>query len=450
MCGIVGYTGAQQVAPLLTQGLSKLEYRGYDSAGIAVACNGGAGADQIEMRRALGKLENLKSSLRGAPLAGKNGIGHTRWATHGVPSEINSHPHADNSGQVYVVHNGIIENYAMLRAELESEGIVFHSQTDTEVLPNLINREYARNGGDFPGAVRAALDGVRGAYALAVLHREHPETLVAVRQTAPLVVGRGRGENFVASDPLAILQWTRDIIFLDDRQMAVVTPDAVEVRDLSTRAKHRGRDRNRRVERAKFGKRHLAALYAQGDSRATRSHRTAFASLRARRQDDFVRAFGLNRRRFARRAAHFHSGVRHIVARRFDRQIAHRTFGPHFGRCRYEFGVSLSQRRRAHAGRDSGRRHFGFGDLAIGRNRRHFGGRAGGARTRLESDFHRQYARQFHCARQRRRDLHAGRAGNLGRLDQSLHRTNRRVVSVFALFGARFWAKSTKRAWNAA
>ena len=220
----------------MTQGLSKLEYRGYDSAGIAVACDGGGanGVGGIEMRRALGKLENLKSSLRGAPLVGKNGIGHTRWATHGVPSEINSHPHADNLGQVYVVHNGIIENYATLRAELEGEGIVFHSQTDTEVLPNLINREYARNGGDFPGAVRAALDGVRGAYALAVLHREHPETLVAVRQTAPLVVGRGQGENFVASDPLAILQWTRDIIFLDDRQMAVVTPDAVEVRDLSS------------------------------------------------------------------------------------------------------------------------------------------------------------------------------------------------------------------------
>ena len=234
MCGIVGYTGAQQAAPVLTQGLSKLEYRGYDSAGIAVACDGGA--DSIEMRRALGKLENLKASLRGAPLVGKNGIGHTRWATHGVPSEINSHPHADNSGQVYVVHNGIIENYAELRAQLESEGIVFYSQTDTEVLPNLINREYRANGGDFPGAVRGALRHVRGAYALAVLHREHPDVLVAVRQTAPLVVGRGQNENFVASDPLAILQWTREIIFMDDRQMAVVTPASVQIYDLESGA----------------------------------------------------------------------------------------------------------------------------------------------------------------------------------------------------------------------
>ena len=232
MCGIVGYTGAQQAAPILTQGLGKLEYRGYDSAGIAVAQN--SGVDQIEMRRAVGKLENLKSSLRGAPVIGKAGIGHTRWATHGAPSETNSHPHADNSGQVYVVHNGIIENYASLRAELEGEGITFYSQTDTEVLPNLINREYGKNGGDFPAAVRAALKGVRGAYALAVCHREHPDTLVAVRQTAPLVIGRSKGENFVASDPLAILQWTREIIFLDNSQMAVVTPEAVTVSALES------------------------------------------------------------------------------------------------------------------------------------------------------------------------------------------------------------------------
>ena len=216
----------------MTAGLGKLEYRGYDSAGIAVAQN--SGVDQIEMRRAVGKLENLRASLRGAPVVGKAGIGHTRWATHGAPSECNSHPHADNSGQVYVVHNGIIENYASLRAELESEGIQFHSQTDTEVLPNLINRAYGSNGGDFPQAVRAALANVRGAYAIAVLHREHPATLVAVRQTAPLVVGRGEGENFVASDPLAILKWTREIIFLEDRQMAVVTPESVEVLDLAS------------------------------------------------------------------------------------------------------------------------------------------------------------------------------------------------------------------------
>ena len=232
MCGIVGYVGTQQAASILTQGLSKLEYRGYDSAGIAVAQN--SGVDQIEMRRAVGKLENLVASLRGAPVVGEAGIGHTRWATHGVPSEYNSHPHADNSGQVYVVHNGIIENYVALRSELEGEGIRFHSQTDTEVLPNLINRAYQNNGGDFPGAVRQALSGVRGAYAIAVLHREHPDTLVAVRQTAPLVVGRGEGENFVASDPLAILKWTRDIIFLGDKQMAIVQADEVEILDLKS------------------------------------------------------------------------------------------------------------------------------------------------------------------------------------------------------------------------
>ncbi len=238
MCGIVGYVGAQSAASILTGGLSKLEYRGYDSAGVAVANGHG-----IEVRRAVGKLENLQSSLRSAPLNGHVGIGHTRWATHGRPSETNCHPHADMSETVFVVHNGIIENYAELRAHLESAGVSFRSQTDTEVLPNLIKRAYDKTPGDLVGAIRLALKEVRGAYALAVMHAEHPDTVVAVRQTSPLVVGLGEDENFCASDPLAILKYTRDIIFLDNAELAVLKTGSVEVFGLEG-----GEARQHRVE----------------------------------------------------------------------------------------------------------------------------------------------------------------------------------------------------------
>jgi glucosamine--fructose-6-phosphate aminotransferase (isomerizing) len=224
MCGIVGTIGNTQAAPLLLSGLSKLEYRGYDSAGIAVHTPEGP-----QMRRAVGKLVNLKQSLKNAPLQGTAGIGHTRWATHGYPSEVNSHPHADATGTVFVVHNGIIENYAELKSELEAEGVEFKSQTDTEVLPNLIHRAYANANGDLSLAIREALNQVRGAYSLAILHRDHPNTLVAVRQTSPLVIGIGKGANYCASDALAILSETQDIVFLDNAEMAILKADGVTV-----------------------------------------------------------------------------------------------------------------------------------------------------------------------------------------------------------------------------
>ena len=236
MCGIVGYVGAGSAAPILTGGLSKLEYRGYDSAGVAIARN--SGSSGIELRRSIGKLENLQSSLANAPLEGHVGIGHTRWATHGQPSETNCHPHTDATGTVFVVHNGIIENYAEIKEYLENKGVVFRSQTDTEVVPNLIKRAYDENPGDLVGAIRTALDGVRGAYALAVMHADHPDTVVAIRQTAPLVVGLGDGENFCASDPLAILKWTRDIIFLDNGEIAVLGENSVELYGLHDGQKH--------------------------------------------------------------------------------------------------------------------------------------------------------------------------------------------------------------------
>jgi len=228
MCGIVGYIGNKSAISVLMVGLTKLEYRGYDSAGAAVIND-----DGVQLRRAVGKLRALQDSLHEEPMDGHVGIAHTRWATHGEPNEINSHPHRDATETVYVTHNGIIENYAELRAELEAQGVVFRSQTDTEVLPNLINRAYA-SCGELGAAVRQALAQVRGSFAIAVLHEAHPDVLVAARQMSPLVIGLGQGENFCASDVPAILNATRRVIFLDDGEMAVLRRDQVEVFDLET------------------------------------------------------------------------------------------------------------------------------------------------------------------------------------------------------------------------
>lgn len=228
MCGIVGYIGNKSAISVLMVGLTKLEYRGYDSAGVAVLNGHG-----VELRRTVGKLEALRRSLNEEPIDGHIGIAHTRWATHGEPNVTNSHPHRDATETVFVAHNGIIENYAELRAELEAQGIVFRSQTDSEVIPNLVKRAYDECG-NFPEAVRRALALVHGSYAVAVLHQDYPGTLVAARHMSPLVLGLGHGENFFASDVPAILNATRRVIFLDDGEMAVLTPDKVEVYDLDT------------------------------------------------------------------------------------------------------------------------------------------------------------------------------------------------------------------------
>ena len=238
MCGIVGYIGNKSAVSVLMVGLTKLEYRGYDSSGVAVV-NG----DGVHLRRSVGKLQALKDSLHDEPVDGHIGIAHTRWATHGEPNENNSHPHRDATETVFVCHNGIIENYAELRAELEAQGVAFRSQTDTEVLPNLIKRAFDECG-DLPGAVRHALARVRGSYAIAVLHKNLPDTLVAARQMSPLVLGLGQEENFFASDVPAILNATQRIIFLDDGEMAVLHRDKVEVFDLDD-----GKARRKSVEK---------------------------------------------------------------------------------------------------------------------------------------------------------------------------------------------------------
>ena len=228
MCGIVGYVGPKNAVPLLIEGLKRLEYRGYDSAGVAVRQADGT----LAVRKRVGRLANLEDALDAAPLAGGLGIGHTRWATHGEPSEINSHPHLDCAGRIAVVHNGIIENYLALRTELESKGHVFRSQTDTEVIPHLIE-EILKDGKTSRGAaIRAALRAARGAYALGVVFRDEPDALYAARCGSPLIVGVGAGEQFIASDVPAILNRVKQVIYLNDGEVAELRPSGVTVSKL--------------------------------------------------------------------------------------------------------------------------------------------------------------------------------------------------------------------------
>ncbi len=229
MCGIVGYVGAKPVVSVLLDGLKRLEYRGYDSAGLAVVADG-----QLELRRASGKLYNLEAVIQRAPLAGSYGIGHTRWATHGRPTEENAHPHRDSSGRVVVVHNGIIENYLSLKRALEREGHTFVTQTDTEVIAHLIGK-YRQAGLGLAEAVRQAIAELSGMFALAVISADEPDVIVAARFGPPVIVGLGQGENFVASDVTAILQHTREVVFLEDGQVAVVRPSEVTFTDFAGR-----------------------------------------------------------------------------------------------------------------------------------------------------------------------------------------------------------------------
>src|SRR5215813_437876 len=226
MCGIVGYVGNKQVVPLIIDGLRKLEYRGYDSAGIAVVNE----HHDLEIRRAEGKLRNLEEAIRLNPLDGTYGIGHTRWATHGRPTEENAHPHRDCSGRVVVVHNGIIENYLLLKERLRQSDHRFVTETDTEIIAHLIE-EYLKKGDNFEKAVRDAMRDLRGIFALSIINADQPDTIIAVRQGPPVVIGLGDREFFVASDIPPILQHTRDVFFLGDGEMAVITRDAVRVTD---------------------------------------------------------------------------------------------------------------------------------------------------------------------------------------------------------------------------
>ena len=231
MCGIVGYVGKKQVVPIIIDGLRRLEYRGYDSAGIAVAGNGEA----LQIRRAEGKLRNLEEVIRAKPLDGTYGIGHTRWATHGRPSEENAHPHRDCTGKIVVVHNGIVENYLVLKKKLIEEGHKFTTETDTEVIAHLVEKYFLKTGnGHRPPleeAVRKAVKDLTGVFALSVIAVDDPNKIVAARNGPPAVIGLGKDEYFVASDVPAILYHTRDLFFLADGDLAVITPDGVKLTD---------------------------------------------------------------------------------------------------------------------------------------------------------------------------------------------------------------------------
>jgi glucosamine--fructose-6-phosphate aminotransferase (isomerizing) len=233
MCGIVGYVGKKKVVPVIIEGLRRLEYRGYDSAGIAV---GSPSSPTLEVRRAPGKLVNLEEVLRQHPLDGTYGIGHTRWATHGRPTEENAHPHRDCTGRIVVVHNGIVENYLDLKRELTAQGHKFVTETDTEVIAHLI--EQIQNDAEAAGehillevAVRRAVKRLTGACALGVLSAAEPDKIVAVRFGPPVVIGVGEGESFIASDVPGILQHTRNIYFLVDGDMAILTLAGVQLTD---------------------------------------------------------------------------------------------------------------------------------------------------------------------------------------------------------------------------
>ena len=227
MCGIVGYVGNKEVVPLIIDGLRKLEYRGYDSAGIAVV----DGDHKLNLRRAEGKLRNLEEAIAKDPLAGEYGIGHTRWATHGRPTEENAHPHRDQSGRVVVVHNGIIENYLQLKERLQKLEHEFKTETDTEVVAHLIGHYVETESLSLEMAVRKTVKELRGIFALSIISVDEPDTIISVREGPPVVIGLGDGEYFVASDIPPILQYTRDVFFLGDREIAVITRAGVRVTD---------------------------------------------------------------------------------------------------------------------------------------------------------------------------------------------------------------------------
>ena len=225
MCGIVGYIGSQRAQDFVVDGLEKLEYRGYDSAGIAVNTGGKAFA----VVKKQGRLKNLADALEASPLEGLAAIGHTRWATHGKPSDENSHPHFNADKTIVVVHNGIIENYLELKTELLTKGYHFTSETDTEVVAHLLDSVYE---GDILEATKKVLKRIRGAYALGIMAVNEPDRIIAVRKESPLIIGLGKGENFIASDIPAILKYTRDVYLIENNEIVELKKDSVKIMDI--------------------------------------------------------------------------------------------------------------------------------------------------------------------------------------------------------------------------
>jgi len=227
MCGIVGYLGNKNAAPLLIQGLKRLEYRGYDSAGLAIF-----NSDHIQVVKRTGKVKVLESAVKNAPITGTVGMAHTRWATHGEPNDTNAHPHIDSTGQTALIHNGIIENYQILKSQLEKEGVVFKTETDSEVLVQLISHIYSSGNLDFSEAVRQALQSVIGAYGIVAMHASNPNQLVAARLGSPLVLGIGDGEFFLGSDASPLVDHTRNVVYLKEGEMVTLNSDGYEIKKI--------------------------------------------------------------------------------------------------------------------------------------------------------------------------------------------------------------------------
>jgi asparagine synthetase B (glutamine-hydrolysing) len=387
MCGIIGYIGPKEVVPVLIDGLRKLEYRGYDSAGVAVVNHGA-----ISLRRSAGKLSNLEEAIVHDPITGDYGVGHTRWATHGRPTEENAHPHRDCTGKIVVVHNGIIENYLDLKLELQRQGHKFVTETDTEIVAHLVEREMKDDG--LENAVRRALMLMRGLFALVLISADDPEKIIAVRNGPPIVVGLGDGEFFVASDIPAILSHTRDVVFLGDEEMAVITRTGVSFTDFFGRPVSAATQRVLwdPIMAEKAGYKHfmLKEIFEQADGCARNDPRARLAGHRTRvprGDEDHGSAAGADRPRD-------HPRVRHLVARRPGRQVPDRAARTHSGRSGLRVRVSLpeSDRRR----KDACRRHH-----AVGRDRRHARRIAGGKEGRRPEHRRLQRRRQHGNERDR-------------------------------------------------
>ncbi|MBX2940534.1 MAG: glutamine--fructose-6-phosphate transaminase (isomerizing) [Ferruginibacter sp.] len=227
MCGIVGYTGPRQAYPVVLKGLKRLEYRGYDSSGVALLHNG-----KLSVHKKKGKVADLEEEMIGKDLTAQIAIGHTRWATHGEPSDRNAHPHLSASGKLAMIHNGIIENYALIKQELSNKGYTFHSDTDTEVLLNFIEDIQQNNNCSLEEAIRIALKRVTGAYCILLVHQDNPDTIIAARKGSPLVIGIGKGEHFLASDASPFIEYTKEVVYVNDYELAIVKPDELILKNL--------------------------------------------------------------------------------------------------------------------------------------------------------------------------------------------------------------------------
>ena len=406
MCGIVGYIGQHNAVPIILEGLKRLEYRGYDSAGLAVYCDG-----ELEVRRAKGKLRNLEEAIRMNPVEGTFGIGHTRWATHGRPTEENAHPHRDCKNDVVVVHNGIVENYLPLKQRLQAEGHVFKTETDTEVIAHLVEAHFK---GNLEEAVRAAVGELTGVFALAAIARTDPNKIVAARSGPPVVIGIGDDEYFVASDVPAILTHTQDMFFLADGDMAILTREGVRLSDFS------GRPVSRQVshilwnpiEAEKGGYQHFMLKEIFEQPRAVRD--TTLGRVGQETGRIFLDEVEIAVAEFAR-----FRQVRIIACgTSWHAALAGKFMIEKLARIPVEVDYGSEFRYRDPIVE---RGYADGGDFAIRRDRRHAGGAARGQAEGIEDAGHLQRGGVDDHAGGRRLHLHACRAGDRGGLHQGLH-----------------------------